>query len=134
VLIEVKDRSVVPLLLEAFTIAHYRFRIGSDVPWLKNGSHHFALSPVKLSFANEKPVATECVMDEPSLAQVISVLNKDALHMFGFVEQDYRERPDMKAADIATLCHLEQEVHGIFVHEGRKTSDERPLADKWNAF
>jgi len=133
-LIEVNDRAIVPLLLEAFTIPHNRFRISGDVPWLKHGSHQFALSPMKLSFADEKPVATERVMDEPSFAQVIGVLNQDALHMFGFVAQDQRERPEMKAADIASLRHLEKEVQGIFLHKGRKASDEWPLADEWNDF
>jgi len=134
VLIEVNDRPIVPFLLEAFSIAPHRFCIAVDVAWLKNGSHHFALSPMKRAFADEEPVATEGAMDEPPLTQVIGVLNQDALHIFGFVEQNQRERPEMKAAHIASVCHLEKEVQGIFAHEGRKTSDEWPLADKWNAF
>jgi hypothetical protein len=134
VLIEVNDRAIVPLLLEPFSIPHHRFRVSGEVPWLKKGSHHFALSLVKLSFADEQPVAAESMMDEPSFAQVIGVLHQETLHMFSFVEQDQRERPEMKAADIAFLCHLEQEVHGIFLRKGRKTSNEWPLANKWNAF
>jgi hypothetical protein len=134
VLIEVNDRAIVPLLLDAFSIPHNRFRIGGDLPWLKNWSHQFALSPMKLSFADEEPVASECAMDEPSLAQVRGVRNQDTLHMFGFVEQDQRERPEMKAADIASLCHMQKEGQGIFLHKGRKASDEWPFADKWNYF
>jgi hypothetical protein len=62
-----------------------------------------------IAFADEEPVATEGAMDDPSLAHVIGVLNQDTLHIFGVVEQNQRVWPEMKAAHIASVCHIKKE-------------------------
>src|SRR5437588_3988119 len=107
--IEVNDRAILPLLLEALSILHHRLRIGGNMTWLKHRGHQFALAAMKLPFTDEETIPTKRLMYELSFAKVIGMLNQDALYMFCSIEQNQGNWPHMQATNSTVLCRSYKE-------------------------
>jgi len=97
--------------------------VGDDLPGLKGGCHEFALSPMEVPFAVEKPVAkdgTERLVDDGPLIEVVGMLYQDAVNQLRGVEQNSGERAQAKAADVTTLVgDTQHEAQAVFVELGK---------------
>src|SRR5258708_2577658 len=127
--IEVNDRAILPLPLEALSRLYHRLRIGGDMTWLKHRGHQFALVAMKLPFADEEAIATKCLMYELSRAKVIGMVNQDALHMFWSIKQNQGDWPQMQATNSPMLRRSYKEGQAILPHHGRQAPDQWKLTD-----